>query len=269
MFDFADLLRCLELEALEGSFEGRNLELEGYHRVFGGQIVAQLVTAAALTSPGKSVKSLTVVFAREGATSKPMRYAANPLQDGRTFGTTELTATQDGKLVAAALASLHVDEDGLRRSDSPPTVGAPQDAAALDLPMIPWEARVVDGVDLNDPAAAPASLRFWLRAPAVGDARALHQALLAHASELTLIGTSLRPFAGVSQRDAGSTLQTAATSHSLWFHQPFRVDEWLLLVQHSPVVAGGRGFARGEVFTQAGELVASYAQESLIRSIAA
>src|SRR3546814_10661135 len=98
-----------------------------------------------------------------------------------------------------------------------------------------------------------------MRAPALGDERALHQALLAHATDLTLIGTELRPFEGVSQADSTVSLHTAVTSHSMWFHQPFRVDEWLLIAQASPVVANGRGFGRGDVFTQAGELVAPFA----------
>ena len=107
-----------------------------------------------------------------------------------------------------------------------------------------------------------------MRAAALGDERAVHQALLAHATDLTLIGTALRPFEGVSQADSTVTLHTAVTSHSMWFHQPFRLDDWLLIAQHSPVVANGRAFGRGEVFTQAGEVVASFAQEAMVRSMA-
>ena len=106
-----------------------------------------------------------------------------------------------------------------------------------------------------------------MRAPALGDDRIVHQALLAHATDLTIIGTALRPFDGVSQADSTVTLHTAVTSHSIWFHQPFRIDDWVLLAQHSPVVANGRAFGRGEVFSSSGEVVASFAQESMIRSI--
>ena len=102
--------------------------------------------------------------------------------------------------------------------------------------------------------------------PRSATSTSLHQALLAHATDLTLIGTALRPFDGISQADSTITLHTAVTSHTLWFHQPFRVDEWLLITQHSPVVANGRSFGRGDVFA-GDELVASFAQEAMVRQI--
>ena len=267
-FDIDDLVGCLSLTEVEpGVVEGANLDI-GYHRVFGGQILAQVLTAASDASPEKSVKSLTVLFPREGDTTKPMRYRVDKLQDGRTFGTTEVVASQDGKVIAAAVVSLHVDESGLHRSDPLPDVDGPDAARLLDLPMVPWEVRAVGGVDLADRRAGPPRLELWMRAAALGDERAMHQALLAHATDLTLIGTALRPFEGVSQADSTVTLHTAVTSHSIWFHQPFRLDDWLLLAQHSPVVANGRAFGRGEVFTQAGAVVASFAQEAMVRSMA-
>lgn len=267
-FDQDGLVSCLRLDPVgDGVVAGANLDI-GYHRVFGGQILAQIIAAAAAASPEKSVKSLTVLFPREGDTAKPMEYRVDRLQDGRTFGTTAVTATQDGKVISAAVVSLHADEDGLHRSDPRPDVGDPDAATPADLPMVPWEVRVVDGVDLADRAAGPPSYEMWMRAAPLGDDRHLHQALLAHATDLTVIGTALRPFDGVSQADSTVTLHTAVTSHSMWFHQPFRVDEWLLVAQHSPVVAKGRAFGRGEVFTEAGEVVASFAQESMVRSLA-
>jgi acyl-CoA thioesterase-2 len=146
-------------------------------------------------------------------------------------------------------------------------VGPPEDAAPADLGMVPWETRLVGGVDLADRAAAPARLDWWMRAAPVPDEPALHQALLAHATDLTLIGTALRPFEGISQADSTVTLHTAVTSHTVWFHQPFRVDAWLQISQHSPVVAGGRSYGRGDVFA-GGELVASFAQEAMVRRLA-
>lgn len=266
-FDLDGLLSCLRLTEVEpGLVQGDNLDI-GYHRVFGGQILAQVLTAAAEASPDKSVKSLSLLFPREGDTAKPMRYRVAKLQDGRTFGTTAVLAEQDGKVISSAVVSMHIDEDGLHRSDAPPAVGGPDDAAALELPMVPWEVRVVGGVDLADRGAGPPHLELWMRAPALGDDRAIHQALLAHATDLTLIGTALRPFEGVSQADSTVTLHTAVTSHTLWFHQPFRIDDWLLLAQQSPVVSRGRAFGRGDVFTGGGECVASFAQESMVRSI--
>jgi len=261
-----DLIGCLTLAEVEpGVVEGENLDI-GYHRVFGGQILAQVLVAAAEASPEKSVKSLHILFPREGDTAKPMRYRVTKLQDGRTFGTTAVLAEQGGKVIAQAVVSMHVDEAGLHRSDGPPAVGPPSDAAAVDLGMVPWETRLVGGVDLTDRAAGPPRLEWWSHAAPVGDERHVHQALLAHATDLTLIGTALRPFEGVSQADSTVTLHTAVTSHTLWFHQPFRVDDWLLLVQHSPVVAAGRSFGRGDVFA-GDELVASFAQEAMVRQV--
>lgn len=266
-FDLDDLTACLELRDVDdGVVEGQNLDI-GYHRVFGGQILAQVLTAAAEASPDKSVKSLHILFPREGDTAQPMRYQVARLQDGRTFGTTEVVATQAGKVISAAVVSMHADEDGLHRSDDPPEVGPPEDAAPVELPMVPWEVRMVGGVDLADRAPGPARLEWWMRTPPVASERHVHQALLAHATDLTLIGTALRPFDGLSQADSTVTLHTAVTSHTLWFHQPFRVDDWLLLAQRSPVVAHGRAFGRGEVFSRSGEVVASFAQESMVRRI--
>jgi acyl-CoA thioesterase-2 len=270
-FDLDDLLACLRLHPGEDGLEGQNLDI-GYHRVFGGQILAQAVCAAAAASPDKSVKSMHVLFPREGDTARPMQYRVSALQSGRTFGTTEVVAHQGGKVVSAALVSLHASEEGLDRSDGAPAAGTPQDALLTDLGMVPWETRLVDGVDLTDRAAAPPSLRWWMRTPSIGAVdgvaeTALHQSLLAHATDLTLIGTALRPFEGISQADSTVTLHTAVTSHTLWFHRPFRVDEWLLVDQHSPVVAHGRSFGRGDVFA-GGQLVASFAQEAMVRQIA-
>ncbi|HEV7720833.1 MAG TPA: acyl-CoA thioesterase domain-containing protein [Iamia sp.] len=266
-FALDDLVTALALhEVGPGVVEGANLDI-GYHRVFGGQILAQALAAAAGASPEKTVKSLHVLFPREGDTSEPLRYRVETLQEGRTFATTQVVAHQRGKVIAAATASLHVDEGGLHRSDGPPPIAPPAEATARDLGgMVPWETRLVGDVDLADPAVGPPRLEWWMRTPPVADDRHVHQALLAHATDLTLIGTALRPFAGVSQADSTVTLHTAVTSHTLWFHQPFRVDDWLLVVQHSPVVAGGRTFGRGDVFA-GDELVASFAQEAMVRQV--
>lgn len=266
-FGLDDLVDCLSLTEGSDGWEGANLDI-GYHRVFGGQILAQALTAAAGASPDKSVKSLHVLFPREGDTARPVQYRVAPFQAGRTFATTEVVAHQEGRVVAAALVSMHADEDGLDRNDPPPGVGPPADAAARDLGMVPWETRMVGDVDLESPRVGPARLDWWMRTPPVGDDRHLHQALLAHATDLTVIGTALRPFEGVSQADSTVTLHTAVTSHTLWFHRPFRVDDWLLVSQEAPVVAHGRAFGRGDVF--AGEqLVASFAQESMVRRVGA
>jgi acyl-CoA thioesterase-2 len=261
VFGLTELIKCLET--------GDNLDI-GYHRVFGGQILAQMIAAASTASPDKVVKSLNVLFPREGDTSKRMEYAVEKLQDGRTFGTTSITATQDGKVISAATVSMHVlEESPLHRSDSPPAgVGTPTQADEIENAMIPWELRVVGGVDLAAKEKGPAEYQMWMRATGAADLPlSVQQALLAHATDLTIIGTALRPFEGVSQADSTVTLHTAVTAHSIWFHQPFSMDDWLLLAQTSPVVSGGRAFGRGDVFTAKGEVVASFAQESMIRPL--
>jgi acyl-CoA thioesterase-2 len=264
---FDNLRACLDLTETEpGRYDGDNLALD-YHRVFGGQILAQTILAAtAAASEGKEVKSLTQLFPREGQSGSPMSYAVTKHQEGRTFGSTGVVATQE-KTVSVATLSLHTPDEGAPRQDDAPDVGKPEAAVETDLGMIPWETRVVDGVDLSDRSVGPASYRFWVRTPALPDTPALHQALLAYATDLTIIGTALRPAEGLSQADTMTKFHSAVTSHSLWFHQPLRVDEWLLIDQVSPVVAGSRAFGRGDVWTLDGRLVASFAQESMIRML--
>jgi acyl-CoA thioesterase-2 len=265
-FDFDALRAALTLtDTGDGELEGANLDI-GYHRVFGGQVLAQALVAAAASAPGHSVKSLHVLFPREGDTAVPMRYRCTPRSAGRTFAATDVLAHQGDRVVGAALASLHADEEGLDRNDPPPTVGPPDDAVATDLGMVPWETRLVGGVDLTDRRVGPPRLEWWMRTPPADDDLAVHQALLAHATDLTLIGTALRAFDGVSQADSTVTLQTAVTSHTLWFHRPLRVDRWLLVTQHSPVTARGRSYGRGDVY-DGDQLVASFAQEALVRPL--
>ena len=261
-----NLLSCLDLRDKEqGTYVGDNLDLD-YHRVFGGQILGQsLRAAAAAAGDGKVVKSLAQLFPREGDSSTPLTYTVTKHQEGRTFGSSAVVASQGDKTISLATVSLHTPEEGLRREDEAPRAGSPEDAVAVDLGMIPWETRIVGGVDLADRSAGPATLQLWMRTPQLPDDVALHQALLAHATDLTLIGTALRPVDGLSQADAQVRFTSAVTSHNVWFHAPFRMDDWLLVDQHSPVLAGGRAFGRGDVWTQDGRLVASFAQESMIR----
>ena len=264
---FDNLRACLELEEkAPGTYAGNNLDLD-YHRVFGGQILAQGILVASAASDGKEVKSLTQLFPREGNSESPMTYAVTKHQEGRTFGSTTVVATQNDKTVSVATLSLHKPDEGSLRQDDAPSVGKPEAAVETDLGMIPWETRVVDGVDLSDRAIGPASYRFWMRTPSLPDSPALHQALLAYATDLTIIGTALRPAEGLSQADTMTKFHSAVTSHSLWFHQPLRVDDWLLVDQVSPVFAGSRAYGRGDIWSLDGRLVASFAQESMIRML--
>jgi acyl-CoA thioesterase II len=265
--ELTDLLACLELTPgdHDGAWVGTNLPL-GYPRVFGGQILAQAISAASRTVTGKDVKSLHTLFPREGREQAALTYDVGGEHVGRTFASTSVQVTQQGRPVALATALLHDGQEAGPEAQAPaPAMGPPKAAEEVDLGLVPWETRVLDGANLDDRSASPATFALWMRAAALPDDQVVHRALLAHATDLTLIGTALRPFEGYSQLDAHTTVPTAVTSHTLWFHRPFRLDDWLLLRQESPVAAHGRAYGRGDVYTADGTLVASYAQESLVR----
>ena len=257
---WSDLLDCLDLTPADtaGSFEGRNQQLP-YHRIFGGQLLAQFVRAATLSCPGKAVKSLHVVFSRAGSTEEPVRYDVTRHHEGGTFATVSVLATQPAGVTATASVSLHKAEDGPDHQTGFDVPAVPGNRLELDL--IPWDVRSL--TDLDATAAAVPEIDLWLRTPPVSPD--LAPALTAYATDLSLIATALRHVDGVGQRDTGRAFTSAVTSHTLWFHRPFRTDEWLLLRQRSPLLAHGRCFGRGDVLTEGGTLVASYAQEALLR----
>ncbi|WP_106402546.1 acyl-CoA thioesterase [Actinocorallia populi] len=262
-----DLLACLDLSPSQADgtsgYEGRNQRLT-YHRLFGGQLLAQCVRAASLTCPDKGVKSLHVLFPRAGSADEPVRYEVERHHEGGTFATLAVTARQSRGVIATASVSLHTAEDGRDHQTTAAVPAVPGEEHRVDLDLLPWETRTT--ADLDSPKPEAPELELWLRSrPLEHDAEALAPALTAYATDLTLIGTALRPVDGVSQRDAGTAFISAVTSHTLWFHRPFRTDAWLLLRQHSPLLAHGRSFGRGDVLTEDGSLVASYAQEALLR----
>ncbi len=262
---WTDLVCCLNLdpaptETAATEFEGRNQQLE-YHRLFGGQLLGQFVRAAALTCPGKTVKSMHVVFAREGRADEPVRYPVLRQHEGRSFATLTVTAQQSRGVLATAAICLHTPEGGPDRQFSEPVPPLLPAHRQVRIDLIPWETRTSD--DLDSTATGPPEFQLWMRTPAV-DA-GLAQPLAAYATDLTLIGTALRPLSGLSQRGNGTAFLSAVTSHTLWFHRPLRTDRWLLLRQHSPITAHGRSFGRGDILTEDGLLVASYAQEAMVR----
>ncbi|GAB2824900.1 acyl-CoA thioesterase II [Actinocorallia aurea] len=259
---WTDLLGCLELTgpAEDGSFEGRNQALT-YHRLFGGQLLAQFVRAAELTCPDKALKSLHTLFPRAGHADEPVRYEATVHHAGSSFATLTLNAVQSRGVIATASASLHAVEEGRALqtvAEAPAVPGADQ---TVKLDLIPWETRAT--TDLDTAGSEAPEYELWTRTPATEPAYA--PALLAYATDLTLIGTALRPVAGVSQQDAGKAFTSAVTSHTLWFHRPVPSASWLLLRQHSPILAHARTYGRGDVLTSDGTLIASYAQESMVR----
>jgi acyl-CoA thioesterase-2 len=259
---WSDLLGCLAFDAepAQTRFAAKNQQLE-YHRVFGGQLLAQFTTIAALTSPGKTVKSLHVLFPREGRADEPLVYDVTRHHDGRSFSTLTITAAQQKGPIGVASVSMHAAEGG-RECQSVAAVGElPGPELDVDIGLIPWETRTAD--DLDATTIGPPEFELWMRTPSVDPA--LAAALAAYATDLTLIGTALRPLDGFGQRGNGTQFTSAVTGHTIWFHRPFTTDQWLLLRQHSPLLAHGRSFGRGDVLTSDGELVASYAQESLLR----
>jgi acyl-CoA thioesterase II len=270
---WTDLLACLEIRPVPSGgtgeqhpgddvaeFEGRNQQLD-YHRVFGGQLLGQSLRIASATCPDKHVKSQHTVFTREGRADEPIRYQATRQHEGRSFANVTITAMQSRGVVATSSICMHAIEDGPEHQsvDEVPDVLGPQHRLKLDL--IPWETRAA--VDLNVTTTGPPHFEVWMRTPAVDPQ--LAPALAAYATDLTLIGTALRPMDGVGQRGNGTAFTSAVTSHTIWFHRPFRTDDWLLLRQHSPLLAGGRSFGRGDMLAEDGTLVASYAQEALLR----
>jgi acyl-CoA thioesterase-2 len=259
---WSDLLACLTLD-VDGSetrFAARNQRLQ-YHRIFGGQLLAQFIRAASLTCPEKTVKSLHAVFPREGRADEPLTYDVIRHHEGRSFGTLTITAMQAKGPVGVASVSMHTSEDGLDRQSVEPVGEVPGPDHDVALGLIPWDTRSTD--DLNATTTGPPEFELWMRTPPV-DAE-LASALAAYATDLTLIGTALRPHAGLSQLGNGTQFTSAVTSHTIWFHRPFTTDQWLLLRQHSPLLANGRSFGRGDILTSDGVLVASYAQEALLR----
>ncbi|MUL68027.1 acyl-CoA thioesterase II [Mycobacterium sp. CBMA 234] len=261
---WTDLLECLNLAPQSpddaGLFTGCNQTLE-YHRIFGGQLLGQFVRAACLSTPDKAIKSIHTVFPREGRADEPITYQVTRHHEGRSFATLSIVASQSKGAIATASISMHAPEDGRDQQfvEEVPTVLGPEHGATIDL--IPWETRSADSLDTT--AVGPAEYSLWMRTPAVDTEFA--PALAAYATDLTLIGTAIRPLEGLSQRGNGTAFTSAVTSHTLWFHRPFRTDDWLLLRQHSPLAAQGRCFGRGDLLTAEGALVASYAQEALLR----
>lgn len=278
----AQLLALLDLEPLEVNiYRGQNRDL-GSGRVFGGQVFAQALVAARRTVDGeRDAHSVHGYFILPGDLGAPIVYFVDRLRDGSSFTTRRVTAIQHGRAIFNLSASFHLTEEGPAHQSTMPQVTPPEELAPeLDLVREradkypeelrqvltqdrPIDFRPVAPTDPFHPEKHPPVRRVWFRAiDAIPDDRLLHQAVLAYASDYGLLTTALHPH-GLSFRSPG--LQMASLDHSLWLHRPFRVDDWLLYDMDSPVAAGARGFARGSIYSRRGDLVASVAQEGLIR----
>jgi acyl-CoA thioesterase-2 len=275
------LLDLLDLEQIEVNiFRGRSPD-ERVQRVFGGQVAGQALVAAGRTVPAdRPVHSLHAYFIRPGDPSVPIVYTVDQVRDGRSFATRRVSAIQHGRAIFTLSASFHHPEPGPEHADPMPEVPAPEavertsDRVARLLGEVPG--RIQDNpIDLRsigplsieavrDPSLRTTRNLVWLRVDGdLPDDPLLHVCLMTYASDLTLLDSVLIR-QGLSWLDGRTT--GASLDHAMWFHRPFRADRWLLYALQTPVAHGGRGLARGEVFTADGELVVSVVQEGLIRS---
>lgn len=278
-----ELIELLALEKIEENlFRGQSQDL-GFGAVFGGQVLGQALSAAAQTAPeGRQIHSLHSYFLRPGDVKHPIVYQVDRIRDGRSFTTRRVVAIQKGRAIFNLSASFQKEEEGFEHADPMPAVEPPeaflseQDLAlkiidqiprswrARSLSVKPIEIRPVDPINPLTPEPRESTQHsVWLRAIGeLSDAPSLHRYLLAYASDFYFLPTAMRPH-GVSPFTPH--LQFASLDHAMWFHRPFRMDDWLLHVMESPSASGARGLVRGRFYNQEGALVASTMQEGLMR----
>lgn len=277
----SELLALLDLEEIDTDvYRGRN-ESDRVQRIFGGQVAAQSLVAAGRTVERGDAHSLHGYFLRPGDPTHPVLYTVDRIRDGKSFTTRLVVARQRGHAIFQMSASFHAAETGyehqlpMPEAPAPETVPTWQELVRTVLDRLPAEMRPWVGgpraIDLRhvqvptflggEAFEGPSMLWFRTARP-LPEPPLVHQALVAYASDMSLLDNMVRPHGRVGRL---GPLMTASLDHALWFHRPLRADEWLLYVQESPVAAGGRGFAHGTIFDRAGRLVASVAQEGLMR----
>ncbi|MCL3819519.1 acyl-CoA thioesterase [Aeromicrobium wangtongii] len=280
-----DVIGLLDLERLEvGLFRGSQPAGSSLKRVFGGQVAAQALMAAQLTVPeDRFVHSLHLYFILGGDPSIPIIYDVENVRDGRSFTTRRVAARQHGEIIFYMTASFQVEEDGWDHQDRMPDVPAPDESTPLiDIIQLrgpeavahwtkEWSSfdmrYIGDNRPQDDPQRelVPAVQRLWFRANGtLPESRIIHNAAFAYISDLSLLGASLVPH---GQFIGSDRVQPASLDHTIWFHRPVQADQWLLYDQTSPSASGARGLSTARVFSEDGTLVASVAQEGLIRRI--
>ena len=275
------LLAVLDLEKLEENlYRGRSPDV-GWQRVFGGLVIGQSLVAAARTVEDRAVHALHGYFMLPGDPTIPIVYQVDRIRDGKSFTTRRVVAIQHGRAIFSMSCSFQIEEEGLDHQIAMPDVPAPEDLpseAALREAFLssapepvrryweqdrPIEIRPIDLRHYMSRDSLDPRQTVWIRATGpLPDDPAIHRCVLAYASDMTLLDTSLF-YHGRSVFDRD--LQVASLDHALWFHRPFRADEWLLYAEDSPSASGARGFNRGSLFARDGRLIASVAQEGLIR----
>jgi acyl-CoA thioesterase II len=237
-------------------------------RVFGGQMLAQVIWAAAPAGSGKSVRSVHVAFPREARPADTLYLDLETTHDGRSIGLRRAVVWQQAedsrRVVATASVLLDRADDGPEYQLGSGRAGDPELARPARSAVVPGETRLISTVGLDDERAVPAELGLWIRCAGLAEP-SVGGPLVAYVSDWPVIGTLLKAVPGVSERDAHVALETGVVTHSVWFHQPFDATGWLRLEVRGRRLAGGRGFGTGEVFTRSGAHVASFAQESVIR----
>jgi acyl-CoA thioesterase II len=277
-----ELVELLSLEKIEENlFRGQSQDL-GWGQVFGGQVLGQALSAAAKTVPeSRLVHSFHGYFLLLGRVDKPIVYDVDRIRDGKSFTTRRVRAVQNGHAIFSMSASFQVLEEGFEHQDAMPELPGPEGLASqvelarkfahhIPAPLrerfcadSPIEIRPVGEMNLLRPRVLPPTSATWVRAAGtLPDDPALHRYLLAYASDFNFLNTAMYPH-GVSWLSPG--MQVASLDHAMWFHRPFRMDQWLLQVVQSPSASGGRGLVRADFFSRDGKLVASTAQEGLMR----
>ncbi|AJJ12622.1 acyl-CoA thioesterase II [Yersinia rohdei] len=276
------LLDLLFLEKIEeGIFRGQSEDL-GLRQVFGGQVVGQAIYAAKQTVPSdRSVHSFHSYFLRPGDSSKPIIYDVETLRDGKSFSARRISAIQNGKPIFYMTASFQVQEEGVEHQNTMPDVPPPEglmsetDIARKFAHLIPEKVREkfighqpieMRPVKFHNPLQGSIdepNRHVWFRANGqMPDDLRVHQYLLGYASDFNFLPTALQPH-GIGFLEP--QVQIATIDHSMWFHRPFRLDDWLLYAVESTSASGARGFVRGQIYNREGELVASTVQEGVIR----
>ena len=276
-----DLLKLLTLDPKgENRFIGHSQDL-GFARVFGGQVIGQALSAASQTVQGRHPHSLHAYFLRPGDAHHPIEYEVEHVRDGKSFSVRRVIASQFGQTILVMTTSFQIEEPGLSHEDVMPNVPGPEcyqsvlevfRKHASEIPEKvraqftaerPIEYRIVESQNPFRPRHGIGKRHMWIRSVApLPDDLKIHQYMLAYTSDWGFLETALMPH-GLSL--GNPNLDIASLDHAIWFHRPFRLDDWLLFVADSPSASGGRGFVRGQIFNQSGELIASTAQEGLIR----
>jgi acyl-CoA thioesterase len=248
-----------------GTYRAENLS-DSHGVVYGGQLLAQLTTAAGLAMPELSVKSVHNVFTRGGDPQRALDVRVEHQHSGRSFGTVAVRISQGDRLCCTALVLLHQpDHDLIRHQAEMPSSLGPGSAKQTSHTR-GWMVRIDDGVDLLDPeAVGPAELNVWSRFDGGPHDAERSKALVAYASDGFLIGTAMRPHAGVGQSMAHTSISTSVITQTLTFHAPFDAAAWHLLAHRSDFAGFGRAHGWANVFTEDGRHVASYSQESMVR----